>query len=222
MEKLKIIYMSPDSLTPNSWNSNETTPESQEKLEESLRRNGAFEPIIVREVNGTYEVIGGWHRTLAAKKLGMSEIPVAVLKNISDAKAKEMGLASNARYGVDDNYRLSEILNSLEDPSLASYLLPHHTDADLESLLLATHIDTDLMMDIDDTDDLEVEETPISAAPKTHTIMRFKVPLEDSEKIEALIKSTMRIHGFKESDELTNAGDALVHLLLNNGSVKNG
>ena len=51
-------------------------------------------------------------------------------------------------------------------------------------------------------------------APPTETIMRFKVPVRDAEAISEAIGVVTRAQGFDGSNALTNAGDALVWLLL--------
>jgi hypothetical protein len=47
--------------------------------------------------------------------------------------------------------------------------------------------------------------------------MRFKVPLGDAEKITELIVKVKKRQNFTSSDDLTNAGDALVHQLFEHG-----
>ena len=51
--------------------------------------------------------------------------------------------------------------------------------------------------------------------------MRFKVPIEDAEFVTALIERTRKTQRFTDEDSLTNAGNALVHLLkgLRDGEV---
>ncbi len=44
--------------------------------------------------------------------------------------------------------------------------------------------------------------------------MRFKVTNADAEKITREISQVRKTHGFTAEDDLTNAGDALVYLLL--------
>ena len=213
--KLKIHYIEVDNLFPNPWNSNRMSEENEQRLEESLKRNDVFAPIIARRMNdGTFQIIGGEHRTRVAKKIGIKELPVVVLENISDNQAKEISLTHNARYGTDDNLKLSELLNSLDDASVISEIMPFDL-IEIETLMSATKIDIDSLETIDDDDDEleDIEETKLSV--KTHTIMRFKVSVEDASDIESLIKETCKTHGFDQSDALTNAGDALVHLLLN-------
>lgn len=77
-----------------------------EELQESIRRQGILEPIIVRPVaHGTYEVVAGERRFRAAQALGMSEVP-AVIKALSDKEALELSLIENGQ---------REDLNPLEE-----------------------------------------------------------------------------------------------------------
>lgn len=218
MEKLKIEYIEANLLIPNKWNSNQMSKENERKLEESLRRNSLFDAIIARDKgDGTFEILGGEHRAKIAKKIGMDKIPTIVLHGISDDRAKEISLSHNSRYGSDDNLKLSELINSLESPDALSDILPY-SEIEIEALMSASKIDLDTLDILDDDIDLD-EELPKSKSSKTHTIMRFKVSVEDAEEIEGMIKETIRINGFTGSDALTNAGDALVHLLMNEKDV---
>lgn len=65
-----------------------------EELKESLRNDGLWNPIIVREVNGGYELIAGEHRLIAAKELGWTEIE-AIIKKIDDKEANFLALKTN-------------------------------------------------------------------------------------------------------------------------------
>ena len=40
----------PASLKKNPWNTNIVSPESERKLDESVRRNGMFKPVLVRRL----------------------------------------------------------------------------------------------------------------------------------------------------------------------------
>lgn len=214
--KLNLKYIDPNELIPNPWNSNVMSLENEAKLMESMKRNDMFKPVIVRQLgDGRYQILGGEHRAKIAKKLKMQEIPVAVLNNITDQRAKEIGMADNARYGSDDSLKLSELINSLETPEILSEILPY-SEIEIDTLMSATKIDLDSLSELMD-DDLDTEEPIEQSTPsKTHTIMRFKVSLEDADKIQDIVKGVMKSNDFTGSDALTNAGDALVHLLLGN------
>lgn len=206
-----------ESLQPNPFNSNVVSAENEAKLDESLRRFGLFKPIIVRELeDGSKEIIGGEHRWRAAVRAGYREVPIVNLGRINDKKAKEISLVDNGRYGEDDALALHEILKDL-DSDLVDYL--PYSEAELEALVSATDIDLD-SLGLDDLGHGDEESAAIEAAtkaPKTHVIMRFKVPIGDSESIQGLIEATMRSQGFDQDDSLTNAGNALVHLLVGGG-----
>lgn len=214
VEKLKIDYIAINALVPNTWNSNVVSAENEKKLEESLKRNDVFSPILVRQLDdGTMQILGGEHRTKVAKNIGIKELPCVVLKNLTDSQAKEISLTHNSRYGSDDNHKLSELLGSLDDFSIISEIMPFDT-IEIEALLSASKVDYDsleVLGDDDSFDDnMEIPSTPM----KTHTILRFKVSMEDASTIEEIIDEAKKINGFTDSDALTNAGDALVSLLI--------
>ena len=213
-KKIDITYLSPELLVSNPWNSNVMSLENEMKLAESLKRNNMYDAIIARQLfDGSYQILGGEHRTRVAKKIGIKELPVIVLKNISDNQAKEISLTHNARYGADDSLKLSDLLNSLDDASILTDIMPYSM-VEIETLMSASKIDFDSLVSLDFDDDEIDELSEKTFLPKTHTIMRFKVSIEDAASIEEMLKESIKINGFTESDALTNAGDALVHCLL--------
>lgn len=213
-KKIDITYLSPELLVSNPWNSNVMSLENEMKLAESLKRNNMYDAIIARQLfDGSYQILGGEHRTRVAKKIGIKELPVIVLKNISDNQAKEISLTHNARYGADDSLKLSDLLNSLDDASILTDIMPYSM-IEIETLMSASKIDFDSLVSLDFDDDEIDELSEKTFLPKTHTIMRFKVSIEDAASIEEMLKESIKINGFTESDALTNAGDALVHCLL--------
>lgn len=210
----KAMIVDADKLRPCPWNTNILTPENEAKLEASIKRFGFFRPVVVREVGGEMEILGGEHRWIIAKKLGM-KVPIMNLGAIDDQKAKEIMLTDNARYGVDDTISLAEFLKEMGDTASLQDFLPY-TDTDIEEIFSSVDI---ALEDLEIAENFEREEEndpepPAAKAPKTHTIMRFKVSLRDAERLTALIASTQKKHGYTAADELTNAGDALVHLLV--------
>ena len=52
------------------------------------------------EVNQNKEIIDGWHRWTAHKKMSMQTIKVVVTKTISDAHFLELAIERNARHGL--------------------------------------------------------------------------------------------------------------------------
>lgn len=206
----KLVMLSPEDLTPNRWNTNVVSPEGEQKLEASIERVGMFKPVLVRELNdGTLEILGGQHRSEAARRMGIETIPVINLGKVSDDRAKEISLLDNGRYGSDDALQLAELLESLGGISELSSFMPF-SDSEFDSIFSSVNIALD-DLDLPDSDDII---TPKEKPIQTHSIMRFKVPVDDVEGITKLIEQVIKTQKFTESDSLENAGDALVHLLL--------
>lgn len=205
-------------LRKNTFNTNQVSPENESKIRRSLERNGMFKPVIVRQVPDLagYEIIGGEHRWEQAVELGHAEVPIANLGFITEIQAKEIGVIDNARYGADDTLSFAELLKELGDIGDLQEFLPYG-ESDLDTIFASSSIDLD-SLEIDENFEKDAEpvveaETPATKAPKTHTIMRFKIPLGDAERLTRAIAQTQKDQGLTTSDDLTNAGDALIHLL---------
>lgn len=202
-------FAKPGDLRANGFNTNVVSPDNEAKIDASITRLGMFKDIIVRTLpNGTLEILGGEHRRDAAIRLGMTSIPITNLGVVSDARAKEISLVDNARFGDDDTVRLAELLDELGGAGELGSFLPY-SDSDFASIFASTTIALD---------DLELPgddaiAAPIAKAVQTHTLMRFKVPVGDVAVVTEAIERIMREQSFKDDDSLTNAGHALVHLL---------
>lgn len=206
----KIELLDPADLLPCPWNPNRMDPEDELKLDASLSRHGMFKPVVVRTLeDGDYEIVGGHYRRESAIRLGMTAIPVMVLGPISDERAKEIMLLDNGRYGHDDSNALAELISSMGDAGELSAFLPYDL-TELEAIAATTRINLD-DLGLDEPDAAPVETRK---STKTHEIMRFKLSLEDAERLRGMIKQRMKAGGFTKADELTNAGDALVDILF--------
>lgn len=216
----------PKLVVPSPWNANVVSHENEEKLRASIERHGMFKPILVREISDPmlpgwpnelqFQCIGGWHRCEQAIELGYAEVPAINLGPIDDEKAKEISLADNARYGIDDTLKLSEILGDL-DTSMLENILPW-SNRDIAALTASLSVDIDdldldepVIPDADEDDRPEDRTKPT----KTHQNLTFRNSINDAARIAALIKKTQEEQGFTSEDDKTNAGDALAYLLLN-------
>lgn len=79
--------------------------EALETLTNSIRRQGVVQPIVVREVDGNYQLIAGERRWHAAQRAGLEKIP-AIIKDVSDQEAAAIALIENLQ---------REDLNPLEE-----------------------------------------------------------------------------------------------------------
>ena len=71
----------------------------------SIKENGILQPILLREIEGGFEVVAGERRLLAAKAAAMKKIP-AIIKNVSNEKAFVLALIENIQ---------REDLNAIEE-----------------------------------------------------------------------------------------------------------
>lgn len=217
MSTVQYLHVPIGELRPNPFNPNRVSAENERKIRTSIERNGLFRPIIVREVAGQagYEILGGQHRWEQARELGHVDVAVANLGPIDDARAKEICLIDNARYGSEDTLMLGDILKDLGDVEEIQSYLPYG-DTDLASIFAASNINLDSLA-LPETDDLSMGDEPEPDMPakpvKTHTVMRFKIANADAERLTALIAKTQKAQDFRHEDALTNAGDALIHLI---------
>jgi ParB family transcriptional regulator, chromosome partitioning protein len=196
---MKFSNINPFELAPNPWNSNRVNRNAFERLKDSLKRHGAFKPVVVRELSdGTLQIIGGYHRNEAAKELGWTEVPVINLGDIPDSQAKEIGIIDNTRYGEDDKELLEAILDELEDLDGLEAVLPDEP-----------------LLELPEEDELLSEplKEPEPTSELTRTL-KFKLETEKAEEIEAILKDIAEDHDYKYSDGYTNFGEALYHALV--------
>ena len=68
--------------------------EKFDELRSSIARDGILQPVLVREVNGDYELIAGERRWRAAMDLGFESIP-AFVRNFEEDRRLELALVEN-------------------------------------------------------------------------------------------------------------------------------
>jgi ParB family chromosome partitioning protein len=84
-----------DAITPNPVQPRTIfRPERLEELATSIRANGIIQPLIVRRVGSTYQIVAGERRWRAAKLAGLTEVPV-VVQDIADPRMLELALIEN-------------------------------------------------------------------------------------------------------------------------------
>lgn len=212
MKEKVMQHVNPVELRPNPWNTNVVGSENEMKLDESIRKFGMFKPVVVRELpDGSLEILGGEHRAASAARIGLPVIPVFNLGKIDDTQAKQIGLVDNGRYGNDDTLQLAALLKEIGSVEELESFLPF-SDQEFNSIMAAGEINLDDLDSISPLDPIGAP-TPLAKTPQTTTIMRFKVQLEDADRITEVINNIIKTQGLTESDSLTNAGDALIHLI---------
>jgi len=82
-------------LQPNRFQPRRQFAEAElEELAESIRGQGILQPLMVRKSDAGFELIAGERRLRAARRAGLSQVPV-VVKTVSDDQLLEMSLVEN-------------------------------------------------------------------------------------------------------------------------------
>ena len=85
--KDEVVYLYLDDIIPNRFQPREVFDEKALKeLAVSIKEHGVIQPIIVRRVNGKYEIIAGERRYKASILAGKTTIP-AIVNAAADTKS---------------------------------------------------------------------------------------------------------------------------------------
>ena len=84
-----------DLLRPNKFQPRATMDEAKiEELARSIKSNGIIQPIVVRKIEGGYEIIAGERRWRASQRAGLLKVPV-VVRDVPDDRLLAVALIEN-------------------------------------------------------------------------------------------------------------------------------
>lgn len=105
-DKQKSLACGIEELRPNPYQPRKIFHDDKQKeLIASIQNSGIIQPIIVRRVGNSYEIIAGERRWRAAQAAGLKDVPI-VIREANDMEAAEMSLIENIQ---------REELNPLEE-----------------------------------------------------------------------------------------------------------
>ncbi|USK33899.1 nucleoid occlusion protein [Bacillus sp. F19] len=113
----EVKKISVEEIVPNRFQPR--TVFADEKIEElslTIRTHGIIQPIVVRQVDGRYEIIAGERRYRAVRKLGWETIP-AIVKDFNDTETASVALIENLQ---------REELSAIEEAVAYAKLLELH------------------------------------------------------------------------------------------------
>lgn len=171
-----------DNLIPYARNARTHSDEQVLQIAASIREWGWTVPVLVDETGG---LIAGHGRVMAAKKLGLSEVPVMVAAGWSDAKKRAYVLADNklALNADWDNELLRVELAELRELEF-DMPLTGFSDDELASLLADKTVG---LTDPDDTPDPPAE--PVSALGDVWLLGRHRLVCGDCTAVESVDKA---------------------------------
>lgn len=122
VEELKIVYRRLDELKvyENNPRNNE---DAVERVAESIRQFGFKVPILIDEND---VIIAGHTRKLAAKELGMEEVPCICVRDLSEERVKAFRLADNkvAEFSSWDPDKLADELAEILNIDMTAFDFP--------------------------------------------------------------------------------------------------
>ena len=91
----RLVHLDPTTILPNPKQPRKVFDEDAlQELAESIRMDGVQEPVIVREVNGEFELVSGERRVKASVMADKDLIP-AICRDVSDRDMLKLGLIEN-------------------------------------------------------------------------------------------------------------------------------
>jgi site-specific DNA-methyltransferase (adenine-specific) len=179
---MEIIKKPIDSLIPYAKNARVHDEAQIAQIAGSIKEFGFNNPVLIDKDNG---IIAGHGRVMAARKLGLTEVPTILLDHLNETQRKAYILADN-RIAINstwDNEMLSlELMDIKDDVSLA--MLGFSVD-ELDALLNPTQLTDGL------TDEDAVPEVPIEPTTKLGDIYQLgnhRLMCGDSTSIDAVEK----------------------------------
>lgn len=162
---LAIVQMPVGELRPDPANPRRISDTELESLTRSIREFGLVEPVVVRKDD--HVVIGGHQRLLAARRLGLKQVPV-VLVDLSPEQAHLLNLALNKISGSWDSDLLARLLGELHSLPEVDLSLSGFSDDELKKHLKS--LDAWEKKERIETFDLDAAlEEATRSAPVAHT-----------------------------------------------------
>jgi len=109
-----IQYIPIDQIVPNPDQPRKTIDENElNELADSIKEKGILQPILVIPKNGTYLIVAGERRYLAAKRADLLKVP-AIVKQFNEEEILEIALIENIQRKdlnpIDEAFAISQIL----------------------------------------------------------------------------------------------------------------
>ncbi|MCB1498643.1 MAG: ParB N-terminal domain-containing protein [Bauldia sp.] len=153
---LSVTYRSVESLRPDPRNARTHPKRQVDQIVASIREFGFANPILI---DGDGSIIAGHGRLLAAKAIGMSEVPTIVLRGLTDAQKRALRLADN-KIALNAGWDLEVLKLELSDLAVMD------VDLDLSVTGFSTGEIDVIMKSQDDPDDENIPAVPVEPRTK--------------------------------------------------------
>jgi DNA modification methylase len=175
-------HWSIEKLTPYAKNSRTHNDQQIAQIAASIKEWGFTNPVLIDETGG---IIAGHGRIMAARKLGIEQVPVAIAKDWSDAQKRAYVIADNklALNAGWDNELLALELGELGDAGF-DLVLTGFTDEEIKALM-PVEVDPGLT---DEDATPEVPEQPVTVLGDVWALGKHRLMCGDSTSVDAIDK----------------------------------
>lgn len=184
MTNLTIETRSVEALIPYAANSRTHSDAQVAQIAASIKEFGWTNPILIDGENG---IIAGHGRLLAARKLGLEEVPCVMLDHLSKAQQRALVIADN-QLAMNAGWDMAMLAAEIEDLKLGDF------DIDLlgfDDKFLDELLDSGPTEGLTDEDAVpEVPETPKTVLGDVWVLGNHRLMCGDSTSIDALQKLT--------------------------------
>lgn len=183
-----LTYVRLADVYPNPWNVNVMSPDMYEKERASIRRYGMVDPLTIRVhpwEQGKWQLIDGEHRWRAAADEGHIEVPAMIL-DVDDDTAQELGLVLNETRGSADSKKLRELVASLaarRDEQQLREVLPFSRERFDEMVGKREAVDY-----------ASLDEKPAERTSTGQVERVYRMPREVAELIDEAVRTTLDAH----------------------------
>lgn len=174
--------------------------EAIEELADSIRQHGIIQPLIVRLVNGKYELIAGERRWRASKSIGLELVPI-LSREASDQDVLEMALIENLQRAD---------LNAIEEAVAYKRLahefgLKHEVIARQVGKSRASVANSIRLLDLEESVQAMLSEQKISVG-HAKAILGLKEQAQQCEVAQEVIAKKMTVRTTEKRVQNINAG----------------
>lgn len=180
---MKIEMMNVSVLIPYAKNARQNE-KAVDKVASSIKEFGFRNPIIVDEKD---EIIAGHTRLLAAKKLGMAEVPTIKVNDLSPEQVKAFRIADNKTAEIAE-WDFDLLAQELEELKLADYNLELTGFDFSEAEQLLDNLKDENEQVEDDDFEIEVPENPITQKGDVWLLGKHRLMCGDSTDKETVEK----------------------------------
>lgn len=170
-----------DDLIPYALNSRTHSDTQVAQLAASIREFGFTNPVLVDEQNN---LIAGHGRLLAARKLGLDEVPAILVTGLDDRRRRALVIADN-KLALNAGWDEEALRVELEDLAADFSELMGFTDEELAQLLKGDD-QTEGLTDEDEVP--EAPEQPVTVEGDVWLLGRHRLMCGDSTSIDAVEK----------------------------------